>query len=175
MIGAGLHTAKRGANLFDPGAPHYQVYRCADGKYFSIAPIEKKFRNELFRRLGLDGEDTPDLDDPERWATSKAMLAEIFATKSQKEWCAQLEGTDVCFAPVLSAEEATDHPHNRARETFVEIDGVVQPRPGPRFGRTQPPLPRSARECVTDAAQLLSAWGIDRHRITLLRDAGILK
>ena len=172
MIGAGLHSAERGTNLLDSGAPHYEVYRCADGNYISIAPIEKTFRNELLRRLGVD---LPDLDDPHTWESSKARLAEVFEKKSRDEWRAELEGTDVCFAPVLSAGEVTDHPHHRARETFVEIDGVVQPRPGPRFGRTEPPLPQGARECVADAAEVLETWGIDRRRSALLRDRGALR
>jgi alpha-methylacyl-CoA racemase len=175
MFGAGLHRPERGTNLLDSGAPHYEVYRCADGEYISIAPIENKFREELFGRLGLDEKEIPDLGDAAAWPKSKAKLAETFARKTRDEWCVLLEGTDVCFAPVLSGLEAAHHPHNRARGTFVEIDGVVQPAPGPRFGRTRPPLPRGARQCDGDTAELLVRWGIEEPRVTRLRSAGIMK
>ncbi|WP_298361806.1 CaiB/BaiF CoA-transferase family protein [uncultured Bradyrhizobium sp.] len=175
MFGAGLHGPERGTNLLDSGAPHYEVYRCADGEYISIAPIETKFRGELFRRLGLAETEIPDLDDVAAWPDSKRVFADIFAQRTQEEWCAVLEGADVCFAPVLSALQAPHHLHNRARGTFVEIDGVVQPAPGPRFGRSVPARPRSARECTMDATKLLEAWGVDRARTAQLRSAGIVK
>jgi alpha-methylacyl-CoA racemase len=175
MIGAGIHNAPRGANLLDSGAPHYEVYRCADGEYVAIAPIEEKFRTILLERIGIDPAQFPDVADSAHWPKAKAILAETFAQRSRQDWCELLEGSDACFAPVLSAEEAPDHPHNRARQTFVEIDSVMQPAPGPRFSRTSPPLPRSSQQCRGDTGDLLAAWDIDSGRIAALRNAGIIR
>lgn len=172
MIAAGLHPGERGTNLLDSGAPHYEVYRCADGEYISIAPIESKFRDDLLMLLGVKDDEFPDLDDHASWPAAKCAFAEIFAQKTRAEWCALLEGSDVCFAPVLAANEAPNHPHNRVRGTFAEIDGVIQPTPGPRFSRTPAPLPRGARQCVTDTEELLQSWGIDKDRTAALRASG---
>ena len=175
MIGAGIHSAERGANLLDSGAPHYDVYRCADGEYVSVAPIEEKFRTILLERLGIDPDEFPDVTHRAHWPKARAVLAEKFAQRTRQEWCDLLEGSDACFAPVLSAREAPSHPHNKARQTFVEIDGVMQPAPGPRFSRTAPPLPRSAQQYSGDTAELLAAWNIDGERIASLRQSGIVR
>ena len=117
----------------------------------------------LRRTLGFHGScridpaQFPDVADSAHWPKAKAILAETFAQRSRQDWCELLEGSDACFAPVLSAEEAPDHPHNRARQTFVEIDNVMQPAPGPRFSRTSPPLPRSSQQCRGDTGDLLAA------------------
>ena len=125
---------ERGTNLLDTGAPFYEVYETADGKFVAVGAMEPKFYAELMSRLGLEA----DLDaqyDKTRWPDEKKKLAEVFRTKTRDEWCALLEGTDACFAPVLTPIEAPDHPHNRARDTFVELAGVPQPAPAPRFSR----------------------------------------
>ncbi|MFY9510104.1 MAG: CaiB/BaiF CoA-transferase family protein, partial [Rubrivivax sp.] len=142
MLGSGMHTGPRGTNLLDSGAPHYEVFRCADGGYVSVAPIEMKFRKVLLERMGLAA-DAFDFDDPARWADSKTRLAEIFETRTRAQWCDLLEGSDACFAPVLAPLEAPKHPHNQARSTFVDIGGVVQPAPAPRFSATPAALPRA--------------------------------
>lgn len=175
MIGAGLQTSERGTNLLDSGAPHYDVYRCADGEYVAVAPIEDKFRDILLERLEIDPAVFPNVADRAQWPKAKAILAEKFAQRSRQDWCDLLEGSDACFAPVLSAQEAPNHPHNKTRQTFVEIDGVTQPAPGPRFSRTMPPLPRSSQQCFGDTGELLTAWSIDSKRITSLREAGIIR
>ncbi|MBR1221676.1 CoA transferase [Bradyrhizobium sp. U87765 SZCCT0131] len=175
MIGAGLHGGERGTNILDSGAPYYDVYRCADGGYVSVAPIEDKFIAELLRRLDLDAATFPDMADPANWPAARAILTETFARKSRAEWCALLEGTDVCFAPVLSAAEAPHHPHVAARGTFVTIDGAIQPAPGPRFSRTPPPLPRSARQSQGDTAELLQRWAVAPERIATLRASGVVR
>ncbi|MGO4714632.1 CaiB/BaiF CoA transferase family protein [Bradyrhizobium sp. 2TAF24] len=175
MMGAGLHSEQRGTNILDSGAPYYDVYGCADGEYISIAPIEDKFCAELLARLGLDASTFPDVRDRANWPAARTILTETFARKSRAEWCALLEGTDVCFAPVLSAAEAPHHPHVRARGTFVEIDGAVQPAPGPRFSRTPPALPRSARQSQGDTAELLQRWAIAPERVAALRADGIVR
>jgi alpha-methylacyl-CoA racemase len=164
---AGLHSLKRGENLLDSGSPIYDVHECSDGRFISIAPIELKFRQVLFERLGLpftadDGGDV------------RATLEKLFKTKTRDEWCALLEGTDACFAPVLTMEEAPHHPHNVARGTFVAVDGVVQPGPAPRFSRTpsaQPTPPQAIGEGTRSA---LAAWGIPQERIAALLADGVL-
>ena len=133
MMAAGLHAAPRGGNLLDSGAPHYEVYRCADGEYIAVAPIEKKFRQALFERLGCAAGDFGDLDDPASWPAARERFAALFATDTQQNWCVRLAGADACVTPVLSSAQAQRHPHNRARGTFVEIDGVAQPAPAPLF------------------------------------------
>jgi alpha-methylacyl-CoA racemase len=175
MIGADMHSAQRGTNLLDSGAPHYEVYRCADGEYVAVAPIEEKFRVILLERLGIAPTQFPDVADRAQWPKAKAILAEKFAQRSRQEWCDLFEGSDACFAPVLSAQEAPNHPHNKVRQTFVEIDGVMQPAPGPRFSRTVPPPPRSSQQCTGDTGQLLAAWNIDSGRIAALRQAGVIR
>jgi alpha-methylacyl-CoA racemase len=132
---AGLYSLDRGTNILDGGSAIYGVYPCADGLYVSAAAIEMKFRAELFRLLGIaPGSDGPEL---------RARIAAAFKTRPRAEWCAMLEGSDACFAPALNMAAAAAHPHNKLRQTFVEIDGVVQSAPAPRFGRTKPAMPRS--------------------------------
>ena len=133
----------RGTNLLDTGAHFYDVYRCSDGKFISLGSIEPQFYAELLRLTGLDGDDEfAKQMDPSGWPHLKARLTEVFAQKTQAEWCEIMEMTDVCFAPILTMSEAAQHPHNVARQTFVEIDGVVQPAPAPRFSRTTPEIER---------------------------------
>src|SRR5215469_6439185 len=126
----------RGTNVTDSGAHFYEVYECADGRYVSVAAIEAKFYAELLRRLEIDPATMPAQMDRSRWPEAKQRLAERFRTRTRDEWGALLEGTDACFAPVLSMEEAPHHPHNQARDVFTELEGVSQPAPAPRFSRT---------------------------------------
>ena len=124
---SGRLSGARGDNITDSGAYFYEVYECADGRYVSVAAIEAKFHAELLRLLEIDPATMPPQMDRARWPEAKARLAERFRTRTRDEWCALLEGTDACFAPVLSMDEAPEHPHNRARGAFIEIDGVPQP------------------------------------------------
>lgn len=165
---AGMHDAPRGRNLLDSGAPHYEVYECADGNYVAVAPIETKFRRELLQRIGFDPECFPDVEDSATWPKAKQMLAARFREKSRAEWCALLEGTDSCFAPVLEMDEAPEHPHNRAREAFPVIGGIAQPAPAPRFSRTAPPLPAAPVAAGADTRAVLEGWGLDAARIDAL-------
>lgn len=167
LFAAGLHGLERGTNLLDSGSALYDTYECRDGGLVSIAPIEPRFRNELFRLLEIPA-DTPDD------ARLRERLARLFLTRTRAEWCALLEGTDACFAPVLTMAEAADHPHNAARGTFVTVDGVTQPAPAPRFSRTPaaPPSPPQRRGEGTRSA--LAAWGIAADRIETLVAAGVL-
>jgi alpha-methylacyl-CoA racemase len=174
LFGAGSHGAARGTNLLDSGAPHYEVYRCADGGYVSVAPIEPKFRAVLFERLGLAA-DAMDFDDASRWRENKARLAAVFATRTRAQWCELLEGSDACFAPVLAPQEAHLHPHNRERETFVDIAGVRQPAPAPRFAGTPAALPRPPHTDDAAALEQLRRWGIDAAQIESLVQSGQLR
>jgi len=161
---AGLHDGPRGTNLLDSGAPFYDVYACADGEYVSIAPIEAKFRTVLVERLasaGMATADLPDFDDRARWPELRRRLAAIFAERTRAEWCALLEGTDACFAPVLAPRDAPLHPHHAARGTFVRIDGIDQPAPVPRFSATPAAVPTGPRP-DDDGRDLALAWGVAR-------------
>src|SRR5215469_5210062 len=133
---SGRLSGPRGTNITDSGAYFYEVYECADGKYVSVAAIEAKFHAELLRLLEIDPSTMPPQMDRSRWPEAKAVLAERFLTRTRDEWCSRLEGSDACFAPVLSMDEAPHHPHNVARGVFVDLDGVTQPGPAPRFSRT---------------------------------------
>jgi alpha-methylacyl-CoA racemase len=159
---AGLHDGPHGTNLLDSGAPYYDVYRCADGEYVSIAPIEAKFRQVLVDKLresGVDVAELRDFDDRTRWPALRRRLAEIFATRTRTEWCAVLEGSDACFAPVLSPREAARHPQQQARGAFIDIEGVTQPAPAPRFSATPPSNP-TAPGRDGDAREWARAWGV---------------
>jgi len=171
---AGLWTDRRGDNILDSGAPYYEVYACSDGRYISVAPIEAKFRQEFYRRVGIDPASLPDADERANWPKIKAVIAEKLATRSAAEWCRLLEGTDACVAPVLSIAEAPGHPHHRARGTFVEIGGVVQPAPAPRFSRTRPELPTPPEPHGHSTEQALADWGIEAARIARLRETGVI-
>ena len=175
MHAAGMMNGGRGGNMLDSGAYYYDVYECADGKYVSIACIEGKFHAELLERLGIDPATLPPQLDRANWHVARETFTAIFRTKSRDEWATALEGTDTCFAPVLSMAEAPDHPHNIHRGTFIELDGIVQPGPAPRFSRTKlaTPLPPDAPGS-NDALAALSSWGLTGTEIETARAAGLV-
>ena len=160
----------RGTNMLDTGAPFYDVYECADGEYISLGSIEPQFYAELLRITGLDQEELPKQMDRSQWPKMKLKIAETIRSKTRDQWVELMEGTDVCFAPVLSPSEAYDHPHNIERKTFVEVAGVKQPAPAPRFSRTPgvidgpPPHPGEHTE------EVLSSWGFSENEIQNLRN-----
>jgi len=159
---AGAWGGPRGTNLLDSGAHFYDTYRCADGKYVAVGAIEPQFHAELLQRLGLDAAEFKGQHDARRWPEYKARLAAVFASRSRDDWCARLEGSDACFAPVLDWDEAPRHPHNVARATFVEVDGVVQPAPAPRLQRTPAAAPRAPQPPASDATAVLRDWAARR-------------
>jgi alpha-methylacyl-CoA racemase len=165
---AGLWTGERGNNFIDSGAPYYDVYACADGQFVAVAPIEKKFRAEFYRLIGLDPKSLPDQDDRANWPAIKATIARRMATRTRDQWCKLLDGSDACCAPVLSFSEAPQHPHNRARGTFIEVDGVVQPAPAPRFSRTKPQLPKPPQQDHVKIEDVLCAWGLSQEQVQRL-------
>ncbi len=170
----GIWEDARGTNLLDTGAHFYDVYETADGKYVSIGSIEPQFYAELLRLTGLDGEDLPWQHDKAQWPALKERIAAIFKAKTRDEWCELMEGTDVCFAPVLSLAEAPQHPHNVHRETFVELQGVVQPAPAPRFSATPASVQRPPSHAGQHTDEVLADWGLDTDRIAKLRDANAI-
>jgi alpha-methylacyl-CoA racemase len=140
LLAAGLWTDEREANILDGGAYFYDTYETSDGKYVSIGSIEQQFHALLLEKLGLTGDPLfADQLDRSLWPAAKAKLEAAFLTRTREEWCAVMEDTDICFAPVLSLAEAPQHPHNLARGTFIAPDGVIQPAPAPRFSQTPAP------------------------------------
>ncbi len=171
---AGHFTMSRGENVLDSGAFFYDVYECKDGKYISLASIEDKFLAEFLRRMEIDPKEMPAKLDRKRWPEAKAKLAARFRTRTREEWCRLLEGSDACFAPVLSLEEAPAHPHNLARGTFVEIDGIVQPGPAPRFSRTPAAKPTPPEAPGERGTASLAQWGLKQDEIDALKRSGAL-
>jgi alpha-methylacyl-CoA racemase len=168
----GLWTEGRGVNVLDTGAPFYEVYDTSDGKWFSVGAIEPQFYAALLKVLGLEGEELPAQNDRTQWPATKERFAAIFRTRSRDEWTEAFAGRDACGAPVLSPWEAHTDPHNAQRQTFVEVEGVVQPGPVPRFSRTPAAVRKSASVAGADAVEALQSWGIDEARIATLRESG---
>ena len=173
MKSMGVWNTERGTNLLDTGSHFYDVYECSDGEYVSIGSIEPQFYAELLELSGLGAADdlAPQMD-REQWPAMSERLAEIFRSKSRAEWCEIMEHTDVCFAPVLSPEEAAEHPHNVARGTFVEVGGVTQAGPAPRFSRTAPEVTRPSPHPGQHTDEILSQFGLDDDDIAKLHQAG---
>ena len=165
---------ERGTNLLDTGAPFYEVYETSDGQWVAVGAIEPQFYAALLSVLGLDAAALPDRDDRANWPGLKERFASVFRTRTRDEWVAAAEGADACLAPVLTPLEATRHPHNDARGTFLELHGVPQPAPAPRFSRSRldPPAPPQQPGASTEAA--LAGFGFDAADVEKLRAAGVL-
>jgi len=170
----GLWSDERGTNMLDTGAHYYDTYQCADGGYVSIGSIEPQFYAELLRLTGLEGEDLPWQQDKAHWPALKQRLEAVFKEKTRDEWCALMEGTDVCFAPVLTMDEAARHPHNVARGTFTEVAGITQPAPAPRFSRTPGQIRRPPPHAGQHSDEVLAEIGYDEARLAALRDSGAI-
>jgi alpha-methylacyl-CoA racemase len=173
----GLWPGGRGHNLLDSGAPFYDVYACADGELLAVGALEPQFYAELVERSGLattEATDPSTRGDPAGWEDARAEWARLFATRPRAEWVALLAESDACVAPVLGWDEAADHPQLAARGTFVEHDGVVQPAPAPRFGRTPAALGRPAPRPGQDTDYVLAGLGLDAARVAELRAAGVV-
>ena len=166
MKAGGRLSAPRGENQLDSGAYFYEVYECSDGQYISVASIEAKFHAELLQRLEIDPVTVPPQWDRSKWPDTKERLAALFKTRTRDGWCHVLEGTDVCFAPVLSMEEAHDHPHNIARAAFIDVGGMRQPAPAPRFGTTK--LQQPTAPGADDPRETLKAWGLSSAELAAL-------
>src|SRR6516225_6457637 len=174
MHGAGIWTNDRGTNILDTGAHYYDVYETKDGKHISVGAIEAKFYEELLERSGLKNEELPRQNDRPSWPRMKERLKTLFLTKTRDEWCKIMEGTDICFAPVLDMDEAPRHPHNQLRGTFVEQDGVTQPAPAPRFSRTPSAIQRPPSVPGEHTEEALRDWGFSAGDVQTLRKCGAI-
>jgi len=171
----GIWNEERGSNMLDSGAPFYEVYETKDGKFFAVGGIEAKFYAELLEGLGLTGDpELPHQMDRLQWPAMKERFASVFLTKTRDEWSAIFDGTDACATPVLSPWEAHEHPHNIARSTFVEVAGVVQPAPAPRFSRTPSAISRPPSPPGADTVTGLLEWGVSESQIAKLQESGAL-
>lgn len=175
MFAAGLWVDRRGENLLDSGAPFYDVYETADGKYVSVGALEARFWEVLADKLGLSEEERRAHAHRRDWPMLRGRLTQIFRKKTRDDWCALLEGTDACFAPVLSFAEAPEHEHNRARAGFVAVDGIQQPAAAPRFDRTQSAATSGVPVPGSDTAVVLRDWGFSVEEIEALARAGCIR
>jgi alpha-methylacyl-CoA racemase len=167
-------ATQRGSNMLDGGAHFYDTYECADGKYVSIGSIEPQFYALLKQLAGLSEEDFGDQNNAAKWPQMKAKLAVVIKQKTQAQWCELMEGSDVCFAPVLSFTEAPQHPANVARNTYIDVDGVTQPAPAPRFSRTPAQVAHGVHGAGEDTDAVLGAMGFGEQEIQALRASGAI-
>ena len=174
MRAAGEWSDQHGTNLLDGGAHFYDTYETADGKWVSIGSLEPQFYDLLLKHTGIDDPKFQPQADKEKWPELKEKIAEVFKSKTRDEWCKIMEGTDVCFAPVLSFEEAVNHPHNIARNSFVAVENVMQPAPTPRFSRTKPEIKWAPPNPGEHTESALADWGFNAREIEALNASGAL-
>ncbi len=171
---AGMWKEERRANLLDGGAHFYDTYQCSDGKWVSIGSIEPQFYALLLEKTGINDPEFQKQHDRSAWGSLREKLAHVIAQKTQAEWTDIMGGTDVCFAPVLDLDEAPKHPHNVARQTFVDLGGVVQPAPAPRFSATPGAIQGPPPSIGAHDREALSDWGFSDAEIAGLQSAGAL-
>jgi alpha-methylacyl-CoA racemase len=174
-LASGAWTEKRGHNRTDGGAHYYQVYETRDGEHVAVGSIEPQFYALLLKHTGLEGESLPEQTDRAAWPAMQERLASIFKTKTRAEWTRIMEQTDICFAPVLRMSEALDHPHNRHRKSFVEVDGIAQPAPAPRFLGTPSQVQRPPARIGEHTDVVLKDWGFSADEIAALHRTGAVK
>ena len=170
----GFWDEKLGVNVLDTGAPFYDTYETADGKFVALGSLEPQFYAELVAKLGLEGADLPAQMDRAGWATLRTTFTDLFKTKTRAEWDEILKGSDACYAPVLTMSEAVDDEHIKARNTIIERDGVPQPAPAPRFSRTEAEVQRAAPWPGQQTDEALDDWGFGADEIAKLRAAGAI-
>ena len=174
MRASGAFKANRGTNLLDGGAHFYGTYETSDGKYISLGSIEPQFYALLLEKTGVDVEQFSDQMNARKWEELRGELEAVFKTKTRDEWCEIMEGTDVCFGPVLELGEVNAHPHNIFRESFIELDGVLQPAPAPRFSKSKANVRNGSRIAGEDSVSVLESAGFDEERITSLIDSEVV-
>ena len=172
MRAAGFWADQRGTNLLDTGSHFYNTYECSDGEHISIGSIEPQFYALLVEKTDLASEELPQQMHRAEWGAMKDRLAEIFKQKTRAEWCDIMDNTDVCFAPVLSLDEAPEHYHNKARKTFVDVAGIVQNAPAPRFSRTEVVVQGPPAHAGQHTDEVLAAVGFAESEIAKLRESG---
>jgi alpha-methylacyl-CoA racemase len=173
IAAGGGWSEKRGTNLLDGGAPFYDTYECADGEYVAVGALEPQFWAELVAVLGLH--DAPGQWEVAQWPALRERLTAVFRTRTRDEWAAAFEGRPACVTPVLRLGEAAGHPHLAARGTTVQVDGVVQPAPAPRFSRTPAAVPTAPRPVGADTRTALSDWGFSEADLTDLAADGVIE
>ena len=175
MAAVGDYSHDRQDNMLDGGAPFYRCYETKDNKFVSVASIEAKFYDLLLEKTGLKGDaNLPDQLDKASWPEMSARFEQVFRTKTRQEWCEIMEGTDVCFAPVLTFNEAPHHPHNKARGTFVEVEGVAQPNPAPRFDRTPGSVKGASPAVGENTREGLVSWGFEPSEVDEMLASGVV-
>jgi len=172
MQSSGFWKDSMGSNMLDGGAHFYDTYECSDGKFISLGSIEPQFYKLLCDLAGFDNNLSSDQMSRDSWPEKKKAVKEIILTKTREEWCQIMEGTDVCFAPVLSMEEAPNHPHNKARKTFIELEGATQPAPAPRFSRTNPEVQSSPSLVGEHTNEILQSLNLGADEIEKLKTSG---
>jgi alpha-methylacyl-CoA racemase len=172
---SGDWSIDRGTNITDSGAPFYDVYETKDGLYVSVGAVEKKFYAELLARIGLGGADLPLQENHSGWGRVRERLSEVFKTRTRDEWCKLLEGTDACFAPVLDMDECVRHPHNVARKTHIDFEGVLNPAPAPRFSETPSEIRKAPPAPGEDTESALLDWRFSKPEIAALKAVGAIR
>ena len=174
LMAMNMWTTNRFSNRLDGGAFYYGSYECSDGKYISIGSLEPQFYALLLEKAKITDPEFQEQLDEAAWPAKREKLNQLFKTRTRQQWCDIMEGTDVCFAPVLNLKEAPIHPHNIDRKTFVELDGVVQPAPAPRFSRTQGEIQGPAAMAGEHTREVLSAWNFTDQEIGELQASGAI-
>jgi alpha-methylacyl-CoA racemase len=174
MHSNGLWKGERGTNMLDGGAPFYDTYETSDGKYMAVGCVEPQFYTEFLNTLGIAEPGLPFQLDPGGWPEVKKLIGGAFGQKTRTQWTGIFADSDACVTPVLSPWEAHQHPHNQARDAFVDVDGILQPAPAPRFSRSATARPTPPDDGGRDLAKTLGAWGIDAEEIARLQDCGAI-
>jgi alpha-methylacyl-CoA racemase len=174
-LASGAWVEKRGHNRTDGGSHFYHVYETKDGEYISVGSIEPQFYRLLLTHTGLEGADLPAQPDRSQWPAMRARFAEIFKQKTRAEWIAVMQQTDICFAPVLTMSEAIRHEHNTHRGSFVEVEGVAQPGPAPKFLGTPTQVQGRPAYCGENTDEVLRDWGFSPGEIAALHQSGAAK
>jgi alpha-methylacyl-CoA racemase len=164
-----------GANMLDGGAPYYQAYETADGKFLAVGAIENRFYAKLLKGLGIEPSTLPDQNDMARWPEITARFTEIFRTKTREAWAAVFEGTDACVAPILDLEEVGEHPHNRVRELLLTLDGVTQPAPAPRLSRTPGKVEKAGYPRGSHTREILEELGYSGEAIERFHEQAVVE
>jgi alpha-methylacyl-CoA racemase len=173
LVSAGNWQEQRGSNILDGGAPWYDSYRTLDGYYMAVGAVEQRFYEELIERLGLAEADLPKQYDRNSWPALRNAFARAFLSKTRDEWCAIFRDSDACVTPVLGFSEAPHHPHHRARGNFIEVGGVIQPAPAPRFLGTPSEVPSPAPQRGEHGAAALREWGFGPLDVSRLHEWGV--
>lgn len=173
LLASGNWREQRGSNLLDGGTPWYDSYRTSDGHYMAVGAVESRFYAELLEKLDLTGADLPGQHDRDGWPLLRRQFETTFITRTRDEWCAIFEGSDACVAPVLGFSEAPAHPQHQARRSFIEVAGVVQPAPAPRFSATPSEVAGPSPQRGEHGLAALFDWGFDEAAVARLREHGL--